>query len=315
MKSLPEQAMTTSDMGGYVFDIKRFATHDGTGIRTTLFLKGCPLRCVWCQNPEGLKKEPQVLYMENKCLHCGSCVAHCEHDGVVMAHEHLTLYREKQEDWAAIVDACPTQAIHFDSRYYRLDEVMEELVKDEIFFQRDGGITISGGEPFLQYDFLLAILKECKKKGIHTAIETSLYTKLDYVREALPYLDQIYADMKVFDGTLHKSYTGVDNTLIKENLAYLLQSEKKAAVTIRTPLIPELTASVDNIAAIASFLSACYKDVKYEILNYNPLAKAKYSYLDMDYCFSENPKLYTNDEMEYFYKIARANGIQHLIIE
>ena len=111
MKSLREQAMTTSECRGNVFDIKRFATHDGKGIRTTLFLKGCPLRCVWCQNPEGLKKEPQVLYMENKCLHCGSCVQCAKHGGVTIKQQHVCLQREAQEDWERIVDACPTRAM------------------------------------------------------------------------------------------------------------------------------------------------------------------------------------------------------------
>ena len=315
MKSLREQAMTTSECRGNVFDIKRFATHDGKGIRTTLFLKGCPLRCVWCQNPEGLKKEPQVLYMENKCLHCGSCVQCAKHGGVTIKQQHVCLQREAQEDWERIVDACPTRAMQFDSRSYTVEEVMEELLKDEVFFQREGGITISGGEPFLQHEFLIEILKECKKKQLHTAIESSFYTNWEIIQQALPYLDQIYVDLKVFDSALHKSYTGVDNKQIKENIAFLLQSEKKDVVTIRTPLIPKLTARPDNIAAISTFISNCYSKVRSELLNYNPLAKAKYSYLDMEYCFNENPKLYTNEQMEQFYAIAQTHGIQQFIKE
>ena len=315
MKSLREQAMTTSECRGNVFDIKRFATHDGKGIRTTLFLKGCPLRCVWCQNPEGLKKEPQVLYMENKCLHCGSCVQCAKHRSVTIKQQHVCLQREAQEDWERIVDACPTRAMQFDSRSYTVEEVMEELLKDEVFFQREGGITISGGEPFLQHEFLIEILKECKKKQLHTAIESSFYTNWEIIQQALPYLDQIYVDLKVFDSALHKSYTGVDNKQIKENIAFLLQSEKKDGVYIRTPLMPKLTASPDNIAAISTFISNCYSKVRYELLNYNPLAKAKYSYLDMEYCFNENPKLYTNEQMEQFYAIAQTHGIQQFIKE
>ena len=315
MKSLREQAMTTSECRGNVFDIKRFATHDGKGIRTTLFLKGCPLRCVWCQNPEGLKKEPQVLYMENKCLHCGSCVQCAKYGGVTIKQQHVCLQREAQEDWERIVDACPTRAMQFDSRSYTVEEVMEELLKDEVFFQREGGITISGGEPFLQHEFLIEILKECKKKQLHTAIESSFYTNWEIIQQALPYLDQIYVDLKVFDSALHKSYTGVDNKQIKENIAFLLQSEKKDVVTIRTPLIPKLTATPDNIAAISTFISNCYSKVCYELLNYNPLAKAKYSYLDMEYCFDENPKLDTNEQMEQFYAIAQTHGIQQFIKE
>ena len=255
MKLSQGQVMTTSK--GYIFDIKRFATHDGKGIRTTVFFKGCPLRCKWCQNPEGLSYLPQVLYMESKCMHCLSCV-----------------HASKQ-----------------------------------------GGVTFSGGEPFLQSDFLIDLLKTCKAKGIHTAIETSLYTDLENVQKALPYLDQIYCDCKLYDENLHKQYTGVSNEKILKNIAYLLQSNKKAHVIVRTPLIPTMTASFENISSISEFLVSCYEDVHYEILNYNPLAQSKYAYLDMEYCFKENPKMYSSEKMQEFYDCAKQNGIKNLVID
>ena len=179
-----------------------------------------------------------------------------------------------------------------------------------------GGVTLSGGEPLLQADFALEILKACKAEGIHTTIETSLYAPQDTLRQLLPYLDHIYADLKIFDSAVHKAYTGVENAQILENIRYLLCSEElRDRVIIRTPLIPEMTARSENITAIAQFLQQCYKGVRYELLNYNPLAKAKYDYLDMEYCFDENPKLYTKEAMESFYRIARDQGIRNLIIE
>lgn len=300
---------------GLIFDIKRFATHDGTGIRTTVFFKGCPLRCKWCQNPEGLNPDSQVLYMENKCMHCLSCVHACKNGGVQLDGKHLVINRDVKEDWNSIVDVCPTLALKMDSSYYTVSECMEEILKDEPFFKREGGVTFSGGEPFLQIDFLEAILKECKKRGIHTAIETSLFTSLDHIKRVLPYLDQIYCDCKVYDAKLHYQYTGVDNTIILDNIAFLLHSDKKNQVIVRTPLIPGMTALKENITNISKFLVNQYKDVHYEILNYNPLAQSKYAYLDMKYCFKENPKLYTKEQMESYYAMARQSGIQNLIIE
>ncbi len=305
--------MTTSNL--QVFDIKRFSTHDGHGIRTTVFFKGCPLRCKWCQNPEGLLPKRQVLYMENKCIHCLSCVHTCQKHGVRFLKDKILLDRNALEDWDKIIDACPTRALQFDSSSYSVSELIQEIKKDESFFRYGGGVTISGGEPFLQPEGLLSLLSACKEEGIHTAIETSLYVDQEWIQKALPTLDQIYADCKVFDSTKHKEWTGVDNSKILENIRYLLTSDKKDQVIIRTPLIPTMTATQENIGQIAAFLSSIYPQTHYEILNYNPLAKSKYAYLDMDYCFEENPKLYSPEVMESFYRVAKENGIQNLIIE
>lgn len=314
MKSSPEQAMKASN--GCVFDIKRFATHDGEGIRTTIFLKGCPLRCAWCQNPEGLSPKPQLLYMKSKCMRCGSCVIAAKHGGVSMKHDNIRLQRSASEDWQHILELCPTGALRYDAKEYTVEELLKEIQKDAPFFRYGGGVTLSGGEPLLQDDFACRLLQACKAEGIHTTMETSLYVSLPKLQRVLPYLDHIYADLKVFDSAVHKAYTGVENAVILENIRYLLQDESmRKRVTIRTPLIPEMTARRENIAAIARFLSDCYAGVRYELLNYNPLAKAKYDYLDMEYCFAENPKLYTKEEMETFYQIARDQGIQNLIIE
>lgn len=314
MRLSPERAMKASS--GYVFDIKRFATHDGEGIRTTVFLKGCPLRCAWCQNPEGLHPIPQLLYMESKCMHCGSCAAAANHGGVSMQEGRVKLVREAAENWEGLIDLCPTGALRYDASRYRVADIMREIKKDSAFFRYGGGVTLSGGEPLLQPAFALEILKACKAEGIHTTMESSLFTPQETLRQLLPYLDHVYADLKVFDSAVHKAYTGVENAQILENIRYLLHSrEIRDRVTIRTPLIPEMTARRENIAAIAQFLHGCYEAVRYELLNYNPLAKAKYEYLDMEYCFDENPKLYTKEAMESFYRIARDQGIRNLIIE
>lgn len=313
MRSLPERAMKKSS--GIVFDIKRFATHDGHGIRTTVFLKGCPLRCAWCQNPEGLCIQPQILYMENKCMHCGICASLSKQQGIRMIQGALHIDRKAQEDWEELCEECPTGALRFDARSYTIEELMQEIHKDEAFFRHGGGVTLSGGEPLLQSDFAISILKRCHEEGIHTAIESSAYTPLSVLQEAVPYIDQLFIDMKLFDKNLHKAYTGVENDQIIENIRWLLTSEHRNKVTIRTPLIPEMSARIDNIAAIAKFISTLYPKVRYELLNYNPLAKAKYDYLNMEYCFDENPKLFTKEEMQVFYQCARDQGLRHMVIE
>lgn len=157
MKSLPERAMKASS--GYVFDIKRFATHDGEGIRTTIFLKGCPLRCAWCQNPEGLHPVLQLLYMETKCMHCGSCAAAAIHGGVSMQDGRIKLVRDAVEDWEGLIDICPTGALRYDASCYDVSDILREVKKDRAFFRYGGGVTLSGGEPLLQADFALEILK------------------------------------------------------------------------------------------------------------------------------------------------------------
>ncbi len=310
MRLLKGQRMTMSK--GLVFDIKRFAVHDGQGIRSTIFLKGCPLRCQWCQNPEGLNKQRQVLYLENRCIHCLSCVHASLKQGVTCTDGKIIVHRDIDEDWDRVIDVCPTSALRWDSQWMTSEELVDTVLKDSPFFRHGGGVTISGGEPFLQVDFLKDILQRLKTKGIHTAIETSLYTSLENVQSVLPYLDQIYCDLKVWDPSLHKQVTGVSNEIIKENIRFLLTGEKKDVVTVRTPMIPGMNDTKENVRQIAKFLSDTYTDVQYELLNYNPLAPSKYAYLDMEYGLDKDLK---RQDMEVFYSEAMRNGIRHLIIE
>ncbi|MDF9825281.1 pyruvate formate lyase activating enzyme [Breznakia sp. PF5-3] len=315
MKSLQEQVMKISNKCGTVFDIKRFATHDGEGIRTTIFLKGCPLNCVWCQNPEGIQKQRQVLYLKRKCIKCGLCVKASTHGGIKMTSDGILYERNIEEDWDHILYLCPTNALHFDSREYTLTEIMNEIAKDQVFYKHNGGVTLSGGEPLYQFDFAYAIAKECKAKGIHVAIETTLAIDKEKLQQIVPYLDQIYVDLKIMDDKQHRTYVGAGNKQILANISYLLTSEYKDKVIIRTPLIPKLSATKTNIKQISKFISNLDSEVRYELLNYNPLAKAKYEYLNQPYCFDQNPDPFTQSEMESYYELARSNGIKHIIVE
>lgn len=307
--------ISEGSMRGTIFDIRRFSTHDGDGIRTTVFFKGCPLRCVWCQNPEGISPEILPMYMENKCIHCGTCLHFSEKGGVYQQGDKIRIRRTCTDNWEEITDACPTGALVMDASVYESDELVRELLKDRVFFKRGGGITLSGGEPLMQGAFALEILKKLKEEGIHTAIETALNVPPETVEAAVPYLDQIYADLKIADSQKHRKYTGASNGQIKKNVGYLLQSPHRDKVIIRTPLIPEYTATEENLSAIARFLTQIYPEVHYELLNYNPLAEAKYHLVNRKYCFQENPHLYTAEQMEKFGQIVRENGIKNLIME
>lgn len=308
MKLLKEQLMKI--FKAFVFDIKRFAVHDGTGLRTTIFFKGCPLRCRWCQNPEGLNNERQVIYFKKKCIHCRSCQRF--EDKVIYKNDRP--YFKKQQDFDQVIKTCPSGAIQYDSHEYTLDELMEKIKEDEVFYKHGGGVTFSGGEPFMQGEFLIEILKRCKKEKIHTAIETSFYTSLELIKKALPYLDLIYIDLKIFDETKHQAYTNVSSKLIKENIHYVLQSKYKDKVIIRTPLIPTMSATDGNIKQIVQFLIQINPEVKYEMLNYNPLASAKYELVNLKYGL-ESYQTFNKLQMQHFYDVALQAGIKNLIKE
>lgn len=301
-----------------IFDIKRFATRDGKGIRTTVFFKGCPLHCVWCQNPEGMDFSSHPMYMEKKCIGCGTCAALSRHGGCVRRKDgKIRMDHEAPEEWETIEKACPSGAIVMDSHWVDLDTLLEEVKKDEVFFRHGGGVTLSGGEPLAQYRFVASFLKMLLYSGIHTAIETALGVPDAAAQTVLPLVDQIYCDMKVADEERHRQYVGVSGYQIRRNLEWLLTSDYRTRVTVRTPLIPGYTATEENLSGIARFLSSLYPDVTYELLNYNTLAPAKYKFVGKTYCFDDahNPGVYTKDEMEHFGDVVRANGIRNLIMD
>lgn len=302
-------------MKGYVFDFKRFSTHDGHGIRTTVFLKGCTINCVWCHNPEGISIRQRPLYFPNKCIHCNTCVHLAENEGVKEINGKIKLDISKNENWHYIIDSCPSAALTMDSREMTVQEVVEEACKDEPFFKYGGGVTLSGGEPLFQHAFAIEILKGLREKNIATTIETASHIPTKLYQEAMNYVDYVFADLKIIDSRQHKKYTGVTNELIKQNLEWLLTSDKAENVIIRTPLIPDMTATEENIAEIARFISGLYQEVKYEILNYNPLAQAKYDMVDKAFCFEKNRPSYSDNQMRAFGKIAADNGIKNLILE
>ena len=297
------------DMYGTVFDIRRFSIHDGRGIRTTVFLKGCPLRCRWCQNPEGLEDFVKPVLLSGACIDCGSCyTATAARDAKEAAAWLHTLPPQKANEVMAL---CPANALVWNGRIMSVDEVMEEVVKDNVFFAHGGGgCTLSGGEPLAQADFAFSLLKKMGEEGIHTIIETSLYVPPDIADKAAECCDGIFADCKFIDQQKHREATGQDNEMILANLDRLLAGKNAGKAIVRVPLVRGFTGRDENIAAIADFVYRRNPAVPIELLNYNPLAAAKYPCGNFEGLEIENCRPYSADEMEKFKAIVREKGVQ-----
>lgn len=308
--------MTTSEHTGRIFDVRRFSTHDGGGIRTTVFFKGCPLRCAWCHNPEGIDFGRRPLWFAGKCIGCGSCAEAARFGGVRRTETGIAVDPAAEEDWDAILDACPTGALRWDSRDVRVDELMELIRRDMPFYAHGGGgATLSGGDPLMQADFSRELLLRCREEGVHTAIETELHAPEEAVQAVLPLVDLIYADLKLLDSGLHRHWTGVGNERILSNLEALLTGPLSERLILRTPLIPEITATEENLRAIAAWLARRNPTVRWELLNYNPLAAAKYPLVGRAYSLQENLPRFSAEQMEAFAELARSAGVKNVFYE
>ena len=254
------------------FDIKHFAVHDGPGIRTTFFLKGCPLHCLWCQNPESIDPRPAIAFTAVKCIGCGACAATCG-----KLDSSLRLPRRECSLCGSCVKACPTGAREFVSKSYTPDEVLEIALEQRPFFEASGGgVTFSGGECLTHPEFMSRTLELCSRSGISAAVDTCGAVSWECFIPILPYTSLFLYDIKVMDEARHRAYTGMDNRLILSNLKKLCAAGAK--VIIRIPLIPGYTDSPEDIAATGRFIAEELgrKVVRVELLPYNPLAASKY---------------------------------------
>ena len=241
-----------------ISDIQRFCMHDGPGIRTTVFFKGCPLQCAWCHNPETQSFQKELLFYKDKCIGCGSC-NDCREETCMICGK--------------CAENCPAKAREIVGTSYSPLELLEEIQKDAAFYEETGGVTFSGGECMAQIAPLEEILKLCKEKGIHTAVDTCGYAPYEHFERILPYTDLFLYDIKLPDSEKHKHYTGVGNELILDNLKKLLQTGAK--VWIRIPVIPTVNDSVEEMQKIKDFLSACEAVDKIELLPYHPMGESK----------------------------------------
>jgi pyruvate formate lyase activating enzyme len=274
----------TTPRRGLIFNIMRFALHDGPGIRTAVFLKGCPLNCWWCHNPEGRVRKTEVIYVAERCIHCGDCVHACPEgalklDGQVIRDPHLC------QQHARCVDACSTGAQELIGHWMSVPEVMAEVLKDQIFFDESGGgVTISGGEPLMQADFVEAVLAACRAQRIHTIVETCGYAEWQVLDRIYGNVDLFLFDLKIMDSDQHQRFTGVRNDRILANLSHLAKCG--SAVIVRIPVIPGVNDDQENLAAVSSYLAPLgLRSI--DLLPYHRIASSKYSRLGLAYRMEE----------------------------
>lgn len=279
----------------YVFEIERYATKDGPGIRTVVFFKGCNLRCIWCQNPESHLMKPEVMYSAEQCAGCRKCLSACPNGsikeippfGFISNHDTCLLC-------GACVDACFYAARKIVGQKYTIDNLMEEILKDKHFYDNSGGgVTFSGGEPLLQYKAVSEIARQCRSRGIHTALETAGHVEWTVFKAIVPYMDLIFYDVKHIDGKLHKAYTGVSNKLILENLQKL--SMQFDNIIVRIPIVPNVNNTIDVQRRIYSFLSKSTRVKTVELLPFNKLGAGKYNGLGRVYEMGNTKSMHKED--------------------
>jgi len=290
-----------------IFEIKRFGINDGDGIRTVLFVKGCPLRCQWCHNPEGISPDIHLWNVRAQCVGCGSCIAACPRNALAADSRGIRIDETRCNLCGDCIRACPTGAMKPDAVSMSVDEAVAEILRDEVFFGENGGVTLSGGECTASPEFSLAVLKACRDRGIHTAIETSMYAPEKVMRDFADNTDSIIADIKILDAQKHKDATGVDNALILRNFEWLARSGKD--ILIRIPLIPGYTADEENIADIAAYIAGVNKQTPVELINFNPMCTGKYESLRREFISNTRLAPYPRGEMEKYARIVKDHGL------
>lgn len=302
---------------GTIINIQRFSIHDGPGIRTTVFFKGCSLRCFWCHNPESIRPKPEIQFYLERCIGCQDCLSVCQHGAHIFedGHEYA---RNLCVVCGECVQICPNDAVELTGRSLTVDEVMAEILPDKAFYQTSGGgVTLSGGEPLLQHEFAHDILARCQLESIHTAIETAANCPWEYLGELLPVTDMFMMDLKHMDPERHKDATGVSNERILANARRLAASGKP--VLFRIPVIPTVNDADDEIAAIAAYVrelgelgqaenNRAHGLPQLELLKFHRLAADKYRSLDWDYRAAKLEPL-SKERMEELTRIAHTQGV------
>lgn len=295
-----------------ITDIQRFSLSDGDGIRTTVFFKGCNMNCTWCHNPETIKTERELMFYETKCIGCGKCFAACPTGAQQVKDGKHIIDRAKCINCGKCADVCYAEALVMCGKEMSVEDVMFQVRQDKAYYDSsNGGVTISGGEVVCQKEFASELADACHKEGIKVAVETNLCYVFDFAKDLLEKMDLIMCDVKIFDDESHKTYTGVSNKLILENVLKL--DELNIPVIVRTPLIPGATDSTENIENIANYIKGMKNLFRYEILNFNPLGEGKYKALDAENEF-ESARPFNEENLERIREILNKTGISYKII-
>ncbi|MBN1835592.1 MAG: glycyl-radical enzyme activating protein [Spirochaetales bacterium] len=281
-----------------LFDIERFALHDGPGIRTVVFFKGCPLRCSWCSNPESQDLQPELFYRAAACLGCRRCVDACAREALSFAEGGLQIDRELCDRCGACVEGCNSTALSLVGRSYGLEEVLAEVLRDEPFYRHSGGgVTFSGGEPAFQPEALAEMARRCRGAGLNTALETCGHYPWEALETALPWLDLVLYDLKQIDSARHETITGVRNEQILGNFERLVAEQRKGlrgsgagyqgAVRVRAPLVPGLNDREEDLVLLRGYLARTAPELPVDLLPYHRLGNGKYGGLGRPYALAE----------------------------
>jgi len=290
-----------------ILDIQRMSTEDGPGLRTTVFFKGCSLRCAWCHNPESIAFTPVVQWQKVRCIACHTCETVCPTHAIKFTDLGVIIDQKLCNQCGLCVKDCPSGALMMKGRSYTVDALFKELVKDKVYFGREGGVTLSGGEVLMQGEFAIKLLEKLKKHGIGTALDTAGLVPYPILHEALKYTDILLYDLKIDNSEAHKRFTGAGNELILSNLLAAVKDGGPWKLWIRTPIIPGATDSEENIRAIAKFINDKLpgRVEKWELTAFNNLCRDKYLMLDLDWMY-KTTKLMKKEKMDALVKAAQS---------
>lgn len=300
---------------GTVLQLQRMSTEDGPGIRTSVFMKGCSLNCLWCHNPESIDKKRELQWIGSRCIMCGTCIGFCKEEALSLTSRGVVIDRKKCKECLLCTVECPSTALEVIGEKMVPSALIEEILKDRVYFEKSGGgVTIGGGEPALQGLFVEDVLDRLKKEGIHTAIDTCGQASYKIYQRLLPLSDLVLFDLKIMDLKLHKKYTGHTNEKILENLKliadFITHGNGSTRLWIRTPLIPGATDNSENIREIAAFITSHLSDVieRWELLQFNNLCTDKYLRFDKIWEYRKTPPQ-TEEQLEAIKQTAISTGI------
>ena len=299
----------------YIFNIQKFSTHDGDGVRTTIFFKGCPLRCMWCHNPESQHYYKELIFHQHKCTTRGRCVAKCKQGANSIVDGKIVFDRSKCTACGVCTDWCITEARELAGKEYTVDALVKEAMKDKIFYEQSGGgVTLSGGEVMASQhmDYVEEVCRKLHENGVSVFIDTSGYTDYKNLKRILPYVDVFLYDIKVMDPKDHKKFIGVDNSLILENLKKL--SDEGAGLYIRLPIIQQVNATDEHIESVIHFLKENNIHARQvNLLPYHDIGKGKYASLDMEY-HEDEMSVPVSELMEHFKSMFEEQGFNKVNI-
>ncbi len=298
---------------GLMFNIQRYSIQDGPGIRTTISLKGCPLKCKWCSNPESQNPYPEIMVRKARCNGCGKCLDVCACGAITLNEDTVQIDRSRCDLCMKCADVCPTETIESTGKYMSLKEAMEEVGKDELFYRNSGGgVTLSGGEPLYQPEFTLSLLKECKERALSTALDISGYVSWRVLDRVLKYTDLVLFDIKHLEPAIHRKGTGRGNQLILENLKKIVDAGQRR-VWLRIPIIPNYNDSEQYIEKLAEAVTKMPVE-KISLLSYHEWGKPKYESLGRDYLFSDSAPP-GQERLQALKDIMQSKGLHNVTID